>query len=138
MWKYVSRRVKDTIDLGINVRKSFTVQNALNNHPQQQQHPNERKQNHNNFYNVVPRHQDPSSRDKERQRDEKFKKKYYRLHQDKKCFLSALTWVSYFTLKLIFVPQSRFFFLKTVYGSHHRILCFKVALLVSAQPAFRV
>lgn len=93
MFKYVSNRVKDTIKIGINVRKSFTVQNALTQHPKQQQ--NEGNQN-NNFYNVIPRHQDPSSResrDKER-RDEKFKKKYYRLHQDKKCFLSAITWVS--------------------------------------------
>lgn len=93
MWKYVSRRVKDTIEIGINVRKSFSAQNALTQQQQQQQ-PSERNQNNNNFYNVVPRHQDPSSRDKER-RDEKFKKKYYRLHQDKKCFLSALTWVSF-------------------------------------------
>lgn len=80
MFKYVTRRVRDTIQLGINVRKSF---NVVQQNPQQ----NDPKLN----YTVVPRHQDPS-RDKDKS-DEQFKKKYSRLHNNP-CFLSALTWVS--------------------------------------------
>lgn len=85
MWKYVSRRVKDTIELGINVRKSFTIQQ---NFSQQNQQQNERKQN----LNFALRYQDPS-RDKDKG-DEKFKRKYNRLHNNQRCFLNALTWVS--------------------------------------------
>lgn len=93
MWKYVSRRVKDTIELGINVRKSFTIQQLnLNQNPQEQQQKHHlRKQNHLN-YELVPQYQDPS-RDKDK-RDEKFKRKYYRLNNNSRCFLNALTWVS--------------------------------------------
>lgn len=90
MWKYVSRRVKDSIELGINVRKSFTVQqqqilsNARDSHKQQQQ--NAKAQNHlDNF--LLPQYQDPSR--------EKFKRKYHRLNNKNKCFLNALTWVRY-------------------------------------------
>jgi hypothetical protein len=79
MFKYVTRRVRDTIQLGINVRKSFNVV------PQQQQQ-NDPKLN----YSVIPRPTDPS-RDKDKS-DEKFKKKYTRLNNNK-CFLNALTWV---------------------------------------------
>lgn len=78
MWKYVSRRVKDTIELGINVRKSFTIQQNLNQHERQK-------------FNLIHRHQDPS-RDKDR-RDERFKRKYDRLHQNQRCLLKALSWV---------------------------------------------
>lgn len=88
MWKYVSRRVKDTIELSINVRKSFTVQQSLNNQTPQQQNEKQ-KQQLNHFLAV--RQQDPS-RDKDKS-DEKFKRKYHRLHNNQKCFLSALTWV---------------------------------------------
>lgn len=83
MFKYVTRRVRDTIQLGINVRKSFNVCQ----HQQQQQQP----QNEHLNYKVVPRLQDPS-RDKDKS-DEKFKKKYSRLNNNQ-CFLNALTWVS--------------------------------------------
>lgn len=95
MWKYVSRRVKDTIELGINVRKSFTVQQTLNNNPNpsQQQHTrNERQTYSESCYRVVPRFQDPS-RDKDKN-DEKFKRKYTRLNNNHKFYLNALTWVS--------------------------------------------
>lgn len=93
MWKYVSRRVKDTIELGIHVRKSFTVQPSLNgiNQQHQQQH-RERKQNlHHLDHKLVSFYQDPS-RDKDKS-DEKFKRKYNRLHDKNKCYLSALKWV---------------------------------------------
>lgn len=99
MWKYVSRRVKDTIELGINVRKSFTIQQNLSNQNQQQQQNEKRKQHINNF-NLTPRHQDPS-RDQDK-RDERFKKKYDRLN-NQKCFLNALTWVS--TIQLTLNPD---------------------------------
>ncbi|CRK99462.1 CLUMA_CG012643, isoform A [Clunio marinus] len=89
MWKYVSRRVKETIELSINVRKSFTIQQNINNNSQQQ---NDRKHNqqHNNNFKVIPRYQDPS-RDKEKS-DENFKKKYHRLHNNNRCVLNALSW----------------------------------------------
>lgn len=103
MWKYVSRRVKDTIELGIHVRKSFSVQQSLNDNYQQQQ--NERKQNLHHLDNsLVPHHQDPS-RDKDKG-DENFKRKYNRLHHENKCFLNALTWVS-FTAFNFYVVQFR-------------------------------
>jgi hypothetical protein len=96
MWKYVSRRVKDTIELGINVRKSFTVQQSLNNNcnPTTTTTQNERRapQQSESCYKIVPRFQDPS-RDKHKN-DEKFKRKYTRLNNNQKCFLNALTWVS--------------------------------------------
>lgn len=90
MWKYVSRRVKDTIELGINARKAFSL-NQLNCDEQQQQ---KKQQQHydDKCYKIVLRQQDPSSRDQHR-RDEKFKRRYHRLTQNQKCFLSALTWV---------------------------------------------
>lgn len=92
MWKYVSRRVKDSIDLGINVRKSFTVQqNLINNlKEKQQQQQNARAQHHLNC-NLATRFQDPS-RDDKGKGDEKFKRKYHRLNNKNKCFMSALTW----------------------------------------------
>lgn len=87
MWKYVSRRVKDTIELGISARKAFSLNHLNNNENQPKQQKNE------DFTrNLVLRQQDPSSRDKER-RDEKFKRKYNRLHHNQRCFLNALTWV---------------------------------------------
>lgn len=89
MWKYVSRRVKDTIELGINARKAFSL-NQLSCDENQQK---KQQQSDDKCYKVVLRHQDPSSRDQHR-RDEKFKRRYHRLTQNQKCFLNALTWVS--------------------------------------------
>lgn len=93
MWKYVSRRVKDSIEIGINVRKSFTIQQNLNNSSSSNVTTSERKSNldHHLDYKVVLRSQDPS-KDKDKS-DEKFKKKYHRLNNNNRCFLNALTWV---------------------------------------------
>lgn len=91
MWKYVSRRVKDTIELGINVRKSFSIQQNLSNQTEQQHKQHERQKHHLDNSNFIPRHQDPS-RDKHK-RDERFKKKYDRLHHNQRCLLKALSWV---------------------------------------------
>ena len=95
----MSRRVKDTIELGLNVRKSFTIQQNLNNNQAQQQHQqNERNYNHLD-YKVVPFNVD-ASRDKYK-RDENFKKRYSRLN-DHRCFLNALSWVRFrMTLSVI-------------------------------------
>lgn len=85
MFRYVSKlvesRVRDTFNLGVNVRKSFNVSQQQSN-----QNQNDPKLN----YSVVPRKQDPS-RDKDKS-DEKFKRKYSRLNNNH-CFLNALTWV---------------------------------------------
>lgn len=81
MWKYVSRRVKDTIDLSISVRKSFTIQQNLNHQTEQQHKQHERQIIHH------------PSRDKDN--DERFKRKYDRLHQKQRCLLKALSWVSH-------------------------------------------
>jgi hypothetical protein len=92
MFKYVTRRVRDTIQLGLNVRKSFQCV------PNQQQNDNNKNDPKLN-YTVVPRYQDPS-RDKDKS-DEKFKKKYSRLHNNH-CFLNALTWVNFLGLEMLF------------------------------------
>lgn len=90
MWKYVTRRVKDTIELGINARKAFSL-NQLSHEENQQR---KQQQSDEKCYKVVPRLQDPYSRDQHR-RDEKFKRRYHRLTQNQRCFLNALTWVSF-------------------------------------------
>jgi len=94
MWKYVSRRVKDTIELGIHIRKGFSVQHlsSIQNqqHQERQQQNNIRKQNLHHldrelvYSSLIPRNQDKN--------DEKFKRKYSRLNQKNKCLLNALTW----------------------------------------------
>lgn len=131
MWKYVSRRVKDTIELSINVRKSFTIQQSLNNSPQQQQQQNDRKQNQHRLYSTVaPRHQDPS-RDKDKS-DEKFKKKYHRLNNNNKCFLNALTWVrSSVALTSIGIFFISFSFSFTVNGDHNWFLWITTVMFIS-------
>lgn len=111
MWKYVSRRVKDSIELGINIRKSFTVQQHLNNlnsrDPRKQEQQNARAQHHLNC-DLVPRYQDPS-RDKDKS-DEKFKRKYNRLNNNNKCFFGALTWVRAAVALKVFEISSLFSF----------------------------
>jgi hypothetical protein len=87
MWKYVSRRVKDTIELGINARKAFSL-NQLNHNENQPKQQNDDLSSK----NLILQLQDPSSRDKHK-REEKFKRKYNRLHSNQRCFLNALTWV---------------------------------------------
>lgn len=95
MWKYVSRRVKDTIELGINARKAFSL-NQINHEESQQR--KQQQQSDEKCYKVVPRLQDPSSRDQHNKRDEKFKRKYQRLTLNQRQFLSILTWVSFWAL----------------------------------------
>lgn len=136
MWKYVSRRVKDSIELGINVRKTFSIQHGLNNDYLKQQQQNERRQNVSNLnhidYRLIPKHQDPS-RDKDK-KDERFNKKYNRLHNNQKCFLNALKWVRWWIgleTFCYFDSSSSF----SVDRYHHRILCITTALLVPTQSA---
>jgi hypothetical protein len=90
MWKYVSRRVKDTIELGINARKAFSL-NQLN---QNENQPKQQQNDDLSTRNLILRQQDPSSRDRDK-KEEKFKRKYNRLHNNQRCFLNALTWVSW-------------------------------------------
>lgn len=111
MWKYVSRRVKDTIELGIHIRKSFSVHHLssiqnVQHQQQQQQNNNIRKQNLHHLdreivYNLINRNQDKN--------DEKFKRKYSRLNHKNKCFLNALTWVRFYYLALKIIFQIFFF-----------------------------
>lgn len=137
MWKYVSRRVKDSIELGINVRKSFTVQQHLNNvntqNPRRQQQQNASAQHHLNLH-LIPRYQDPS-RDKDKS-DEKFKRKYHRLNNKNKCFLSALTWVSSLALKTL-LPFPNASLVKTVNSYRDRLLCIAASVLVPSKAEAR-
>lgn len=134
MWKYVSRRVKDTIELGINVRKSFTIQQSLNNSSSQQQQQNEKFQNSLRYHQIVPRHQDPSWRERAGS-DGKFKQKYHKLNEHR-CFLNALTWVrTRFGLETQFVSNFFFLYFQTVDRHHNRFLRVPASMLVSTQPA---
>lgn len=103
MFRYVSKlvetRIRDTYNLGINVRKSFNVT--------QQQQKSHEENDPKLSYSVVPRHQDPS-RDKDKS-DEKFKKKYSRLNNNR-CILNAWIWVGLALKFVLNIFRNYFFF----------------------------
>lgn len=87
MYRYVLKRLKDTIELGVNVRKSFACQQKINSNVPQ----NENKQSQS-----VLRFQEIQflTHDQKRINYEDFRKKYNCKHPNN-CnpFLQAITWV---------------------------------------------
>lgn len=126
MYRYVFKRVRDTIGLGINVRKSFACQQSVK---QQNDKPEIRS-------SLVKSQEIQFFPSQKYQRYDEFKSKYSCKHPNT-CnnLLQAITWVRVTFLMLSSDPSLLLKFL--VYGANSWILCFAVDLFVQKKSPVR-
>jgi hypothetical protein len=99
MWRHGWSKVKETIEIGFNVRKSFACSQSLNNNnssaqqQQQQQHSDKKIQT--SFSSLIPPPRGPDSKKKSHDFRQKFK-----FNPCKDPLIQALTWVSVVDPKL--------------------------------------
>lgn len=87
MYRYCLKRVRDTIEFGVNVRKSFACQTTLVKQQPQNDHPVERK-------SAVIRAQEIQFIPTQRRAHDEFKRKYNCRHPNSRSnILQAITWV---------------------------------------------
>jgi hypothetical protein len=98
MYRYVFKRVKDSFDIGNNVRKTFNFKNTLNNNAIKNNNNN--NNNNNKQANSVIRFQQQEelnllqiSRQNTKKNHDDFKQKYNCRHPHCSPWVHAITWV---------------------------------------------